>query len=151
MTTISGALPISTSTYDAVAPASSSYAGASYGQSRVAVALASDAGLIASIGGGVGVTTYSAAGLLSSLTQAGAAPSSGDGSEGPSLDQALVASLTPQQGEASLYSVSGGLQNTYTDTSASFASILKDNPAFARTVITDSFNQGIIGTLSTLA
>jgi hypothetical protein len=152
MTSIAATLPISTNTYGSTTPVSPIDAGTRYGQPQQAVTLSYDAGVVATIGGGAAATTYDAAGLLNAFAQAGTAASvDGSGSTAPSLDQDLVAALSPPAQTASLYSVSGGLQSTYSDVTTSFANILKTNPSFAGTVIRDSYNQGIVGTISVQA
>jgi hypothetical protein len=162
MTSISGQPPVgSSSAYPAASPSVSNVAATSnVGLSVTAVSLASDAGVIATLGATSPPSyTYDAKGLLNSLVQAGTAatvPPQESGATSAaaaqsSLDQAVLGSLAGAATNPSLYSVSGGLQAPTVDVSASFASILKADPGAAGTVIGDSLNQGIIGSISTSA
>jgi hypothetical protein len=133
--------------------------------STTAVALASDASVIATLGGSSGSTlVYNAAGVLNELIQAGtsaasssSADSSATGSTGSqaspdSLDQAIVGSLSASPSTSGIYTADGNLQtSSSTDLTSNWASLLKTNPQLATAATADSFDQGIIGTLSTTA
>lgn len=162
MTTISGQPPVGSSSAYAVAPPTVSDVASTsnVGLAATAVSLASDASVIATLGATPPASDlYDAKGLLNSIVQAGTAatvPSQTGGDTSPasaqsSLDQAVIGSLSPATTNSSLYSVSGGLQASTVDVNASFASILKTDPGAAGTVIGDSLNQAIIGSISTSA
>ena len=59
--------------------------------------------------------------------------------------------LTTNTTTSGVYSTSGLLQGLPANTSTNWVTALKANPNLASTVIADSFNQGIVGTLSTVA
>ncbi|GEM_PF-7035816 len=163
MTSISGQSPVgtSTSTYPAASPTGSTVSRtSSAGLSATAVSLSSDAGVIATIGGAGSTSyTYDAAGLLNSLVQAGtdasvsatASAATSAAQAQASTDQAVLGSLSAPATTPSLYTVAGGLQSPTVNVNDSFASILKTNPGLAGTVVGDSYNQGIIASISTSA
>lgn len=131
------------------------------GLAQTAVNLSSEANVVATLGGGSpSAVTYDAAGLLNILIQAGAAPSitqGADNSANPqttarnSTDQSIVNTLSSDSATSGIYSSSGALQGLPSETSANWAGVLKTNPDLAPSVISDSLNQGIVGTLSTTA
>lgn len=131
------------------------------GLAQTAVSLSVTGSIVATLGGGSpSPLTYSAAGLLNSLAQAGTVPSpaqtAGDSSSQQataqySADQSIVSTLASAPTTSGVYNASGLLQGVPSDTSANWASILKTNPGLSSSVISDSINQGAVGTLSTTA
>ncbi len=141
--------------------------------SKTAVTLASDASVIATLGGAAGSTpVYDAAGMLNELVQAGSSATSssstdsstatttdstttsstGTQSSQESLDQAIVGSLSSSPSTSGIYTAGGSLQtSSSTDLTSNWATLLQTNPQLATTAIADSFDQGIVGTLSTSA
>ena len=168
MTTISSALPIYNTDASAGSAAVVSVSKTSDpGLSQIAVSLASDASVVATLdaSSSSASATYSAAGLLNSFVQAGNSAST-DTSTDPSqpstdtdsktaqqsLDQAIVGSLSSSPSTSGIYTSSGALQTLpSTDVTSNWASILKTNPELATTAVADSMNQGIVATLSTSA
>jgi hypothetical protein len=164
MSTISSATSSSLNAYTA---ATTSAAGSTVAKTadaelaQTAVSLSAEASVVATLGGGLSsAVTYDAAGLLNTFTQAGSAPSAtqtADNSANPqaaaqnSTDQGIVSTLPSDPATSGIYSSSGSLNDLPSNVSSNWASILKTNPSLASSVISDSFNQGIIGTLSTTA
>lgn len=164
MTTVSGASP---STFNVSSALTTGSTGnpvtqtSDAGMAQTAVSLSAEAGVVATLGGGgLSPMTYSAAGLLNILTQAGPAPSSTqttDSSTNPqtaaqnSTDQGVVGTLPTNAVTSGTYNSSGALNALSSDLSANWASILKTAPSFSSSVISDSLNLGIVGTLSTTA
>ena len=145
MTTISSSLPAS-AVATPVTVAKTSRAGLP----QLAATLAADASVIATLGGAaVAGATYSAAGLLNSIAQAGA-PSDAGSAAAPATQTSSADAATTAT-DSGLYSAAGVFAAPMTDVSSNFASILKTNPGMAASVISDSFNQGIVGTFSTSA
>lgn len=129
------------------------------GLTSTAVTLSAD-GNIAEMLSGVSASslTYNANGLMSSLVQVATEmlsaqnPSSSSSSStsqtsSPLSSTSTSTSTTPASSSAAgVYNSSGALS-----TNSSWASALKANPALAATVSADTFDQGIVGTLSTTA
>lgn len=158
MTTIAGSPPLSVYGYDTPAPgaAASVAATSDPGLPQAAATLAADAGVVASLGGtSVGGLTYNAAGLLDAIAQAGAAsspPPAGAADPQQSLDQAVAATLPPSPATSGIYTSSGLLQALpAASVTSNWANLLQANPALAGVAIGDSFDQGIVGTISTTA
>lgn len=130
------------------------------GFAQTAVELAANASAIASLGNsGTALQTYDAAGLLNSFAQAGSAPSTSipvpsSGADTQTvgqqlIDQGVVSTLSSDPSTSGIYSSSGTVQNfSAVDNSADWATALKSNPDLAGTVISDSYQQGIIGLLA---
>ncbi len=147
-------LPASNTAANPVAQTSNS------GLVQEAASLSAIGNIVTTLGGGsTSSLTYDAAGLLNTLVQAGTASSSSQttaNSANPasaqnSTDQGIVNTLATSSTASGVYTSSGSLQGLPSNTSATWASALKNNPGLASTVISDSFNQGIVGTLSTTA
>ena len=161
MSTISSVTPSSVYSYNApITNAGSVVQTANAGLAQTAVSLSAEGNIVATLGGGSSSSlTYDAAGLLNSLAQAGTATSSvqtAGNSSNPataqnSTDQGIVSTLTSSPTTSGVYNSSGTLQGLQSNTSANWASALKANPSLASAVISDSINQGIVGTLSTTA
>ena len=121
---------------------------------QTAIDLASAGGMIATLGGSAyAPLTYNAAGLLNTFAQAGTVSSGGSSgtSAQNSTDMAIVDMLPANSVAAGVYNSSGTLQGLPSDTTTNWANALKASPALASTVISDSFDQGIAGTLSITA
>lgn len=156
--------------------------------SSLATSLSSQSAIVASLGGGSGVSVYTPSGLYNSLQQAGAAStaatstSAGSGATTPTTgtgtsttgtgtstaggtpdnttatpptaqqlaDSAIIASLGGSPSTSGIYDGSGTLQSSV-DTSSNWSTILKTNPGLAGTVISASFEQGIVATLNVTA
>lgn len=124
-----------------------------------AVNLASQASIVAILGGSGGTSTYSAAGLLNSFAQAGQAPSvtvpsiGTDTSQVAQLanDAGVVNTLTGSASSAGAYSATGTLQNLSASVTASYADALASNPGLTSTFVGASFNAGIVATINTTA
>jgi hypothetical protein len=161
MTSIASALPASIYSNPADNAGGVSVAKTSNGGlSQTAVTLASDASVIATLGATSGATPiYDATGMLNSLIQAGTSAASSPSNASsdfqnapPSLDQAIVSSLSSSPTTSGIYTADGSLQtSSSTDLTSNWASILHTNPQLAATAIADSFDQGIVGTLSSSA
>jgi hypothetical protein len=158
MTTIPGVTPSSAYGYNAPITSASNVAKTSdSGLAQTAVSLSAAGSIVATLGGGSSSPlTYDAAGLLNSLVQAGTAPTSAQTASTQataqnSTNQGSVSTLSTSPTTSSVYNSSGSLQGLPSNTSANWASMLKANPSLASTVISDSINQGIVGTLSTTA
>jgi hypothetical protein len=157
MTSISGSLPVDANSNIAPAIALPTMLTpvASADLAKTAVSLASDSSVVALLGAnGAASAVYTASGLLDSLAQAGT--SEGVAANSPtappqSLDQSLVALLSTAPAAASMYTAAGGLVSSTPDMTSNFATILKSRPGVAATFIHDSFDQGVVGTISTLA
>jgi len=152
----SGYLPAST---EAGSPLVS---GTNPGLAQTAVSLAANSGVIATLGATSSTfQTYDAAGLLNTIAQSGVAPSTAipvpaSGTDTQSLEQQLLNqgianSLPTNTSPSGIYTSSGTLTSMSSDTSTNWATILKADPSFSGTVISDSFAQGIVGSLSVLA
>jgi hypothetical protein len=156
MTAISASLPATSNSNlitTTAAPAKLSSA-TSADLAQTAVSLASESSVVILLGtGGADSAVYDASGLLDSLKQAGTASGvAGKTQAAPqSLDQGLAGALSATPAATPLYSVAGGLVASGPDVTSNFASILKTDSGVAATVIDDSFNQGIVGTISTFA
>ena len=140
------------------------------GLAQTAADLSSQSGIVATFEAASSSSlTYDATGLLNSLVQAGTliqpalTPTKGlspqvtvqaSASQGvinsfsKELSNTLSSSIPVTSG---LYTASGATEGLSSNVSANWASILKINPNLSSTVISDSFNQGIVGTLSTTA
>lgn len=124
---------------------------------QTSVDLSSTADIIASFGTtGTDVQSYTAAGLLNSISQAGSAPSTSPAIPAPgsdtqsliqqSTDQGIIGTLASDPTTSGIYSSSGMLLSQISS-SSNWATALQANPGAAGTVISDSFAQGIVGTL----
>ncbi|MGA8863264.1 MAG: hypothetical protein WB444_05585 [Gallionella sp.] len=131
------------------------------GLAQSAVSLSVQEGIVATLGGNsASPVTYDAAGLLNALIQAGTPNQSAPTTSNVTSPQAAaqnqvnqdIANALPSSPAASgIYNASGTIQGLPSNTSANWASILQANPDLSSTVIADSVNQGIVGTLSTMA
>lgn len=162
MSTIAGISSLGSSLYNLASTGGTPVAQTNNaGLAQTAVDLAAAGSVVATLGGGASAPlTYDAAGLLNTLVQAGTAPSSvppasSSGSTPQSAqnstDQAILNTLPVNAAAAGVYTPSGTLQALPPDTTANWANALKANPGLAATVAADSFNQGIVGTLSVSA
>jgi hypothetical protein len=140
------------------------------GQSSTAAALSSQAvslsgqsAVVASLGGSTGTAVYSPTGLLSALQQAGtveepvSVPADGSNvdtsnSAQQALDQGVVDTLASSASASGIYSGSGTVGGALSEqASANWAALLKTNPNLASTVISSSFDMGIVSSLNVTA
>jgi len=161
MTTVSNVTPSSVNGYNTLASYSNSVSQTSNsGLVGTATRLSAEANIVATLGNGTASPlTYDATGILNSFVQAGLPTSTSQAGSNPNLqtsaqnstDQSIIYSLTSNSASSGVYNSSGLLQGISSGTTANWTTALKTNPSLAASVITDSFNQGIVGTLSTLA
>lgn len=128
--------------------------------SSQAVSLSSQSAVVASLGGSTGATVYSPSGLLNSLEQAGTVQEQVSAPEqGSNVDTSNTARQALDQGILSTLSTSGsglysgtGASGALSDQAASnWAELLKTNPNLASTVISSSFNMGLVSSLQVTA
>ncbi len=165
MTAIANSLPVSSYGYSSASGSTVATAAVAATSdpslAQTAVTLSANASIAATLAGGTSANSPDdAVELLNAIVQAGT-PSSllsptGTGATSPaaqqSKDQALVGSLPAPSSTSGLYDASGILQSTpSTGVASRWATILKANPDFAGTVMTDALNQGIVGLISTSA
>lgn len=130
------------------------------GLALTAANLSADGSIVATLGGGSSCPmTYDAAGLLNSLTQAEMAPAQAPALNGStaqaaaqySTNQGVLGALSSAASASGVYNSSGSLPAVSANISANWASILAANPGLASSAISAAINQGIVGTLFTLA
>jgi hypothetical protein len=129
--------------------------------SSEAVSLSAQSAVVASLGGSTGATVYSPSGLLNSLQQAGeteepvSTPADGSNVDTTNLaqsalDQGILSSLSTSG--SGIYSGNGTATDGLSAQAASnWADLLKTDPNLAGTVISSSFDQGIVSTLHVTA
>lgn len=118
-----------------------------------AVALAGDEDLVSLLGvpSGAGAT-YNAAGLFNSIANAGVAATPATTPAAPqSLDQQLSNAIGAPASAGPLDALAASQPTGSVDQNANYATILKATPSAASALIADSFNQGIVSTISTYA
>lgn len=136
-----------------VSPASSAAA-----LSSQAVSLSAQSAVVASLGGSTGATVYTPSGLLSTLQQAGAAeepvsvPAEGSNVDTSTtaqqaLNQGIVSTLASSASGSGIYTGAGTVSGLSEQASANWAELLKSNPNLASTVISSSFNSGLVSSL----
>lgn len=136
-----------------VSPASSAAA-----LSSQAVSLSAQSAVVASLGGSTGATVYTPTGLLSTLQQAGAVeepvsvPEEGSNVDTSTtaqqaLNQGIVSTLATSASGAGVYTGAGTVSGLSEQASANWAELLKTNPNLASTVISSSFNSGLVSSL----
>ncbi len=146
--TISGVLPGSAYT------ASTSTARSVPALAELAANLATEGSVVATLGSASGTSpTYNAEGILDAILQAGAtagsaSDASGAGS-GASSTTGQAASAGASSATAGVYDASGTLQAL--NVSTGWTSLLQANPALASTVLADSTDKAIVGSISTTA
>lgn len=135
------------------------------GLAVTAVNLSNDASVIATLGntGSTSLPLYDAAGLLNSLSQAGTQTGASlsvppQGTDISNLtqqveNQAITSVLAASTGQSvpDLYSADGSATGLAPNLATVYAGLLKSDPSLASTVIGDSFNQGIVGSLNVSA
>lgn len=131
--------------------------------SSEAVSLSAQSAVVASLGGSSGASVYTPSGLLDTLSQAGtvaepvAIPKEGsdvDTSNSAQLaaDQGIVSTLAGSAAGSGIYSGAGTVENGLSEQAASnWAELLKTNPNLAGTLIENSFNAGLVGSLQVTA
>ena len=162
MSTVSSLTTSSANGYNTLKPIANPIAKTSNsGLIQAATTLSAEEGVVATFGGAsTSSLTYDAASILNSLVQAGTISSSSStpvsntnppASAANSTNQDIVSTLSTNSEVSGTYNPSGLLQGQAANASTNWATALKANPSLSSTVISDSFNQGIVGTLSTLA
>ncbi|HEV7816389.1 MAG TPA: hypothetical protein VGP06_14990 [Janthinobacterium sp.] len=122
-----------------------------------AVNLSSNASIVSILGGGTGASaTYSAAGLLNTINQAGTTaepvvvPPVGLDTTGVAqlaADAGVVGTLSSSASESGVYTATGTLQNLSATVSANYANILKSNPGLTSTFVSASYNSGLVANI----
>lgn len=136
-----------------VAPATS--AGALSSQ---AVSLSAQSAVVASLGASTGATVYTPQGLLNTLQQAGtveepvSVPEEGSNVDTSTtaqqaLNQGIVSTLATSASGSGIYTGSGAVSGLSEQAAANWAELLKSNPNLASTVISSSFDSGLVSTL----
>jgi hypothetical protein len=136
-----------------VAPASSAAA-----LSSQAVSLSAQSAVVASLGGSTGAAVYTPSGLLSTLQQAGAVeepvsvPEDGSNVDTSTtaqqaLNQGIVSTLASSAFASGIYTGAGTVSGLSEQASANWAELLKANPNLASTVISSSFDSGLVSSL----
>lgn len=135
------------------------------GLAVTAVNLSNDASVIATLGntGSTSLPLYDALGLLNSLSQAGeqtgnSLPVPPQGTNVPNLTQQVenlaitsVLAADTAQSVPDLYSADGSATALAPNLATVYSGLLKSDPRLASTVISDSLNQGIVGSLNVSA
>ncbi|MRW93960.1 hypothetical protein GJ699_28620 [Duganella sp. FT80W] len=125
-----------------------------------AVSLSTQSAVVAALGGSSSATVYTPSGLLNTLQQAGVAsdtiatPESGSDTSSTAQDtqdQAIVSSLSSSTSSSGIYTGTGTVSGLTEQASANWADLLKANPSLASTVISSSYNLGLVSSLSTTA
>ncbi|MYM21562.1 hypothetical protein GTP46_02735 [Duganella sp. FT135W] len=128
-----------------------------------AVSLSAQSAVVASLGGSTGATVYTPSGLLNTLQQAGTVEEpvnvadknnnvDASTSVQQALDQGIVSSLATSAVGSGVYTGTGALSGALSaQASANWAEVLKTNPNLASTLISSSFDQGFVNSLSVTA
>lgn len=138
-----------------VSPASSAAA-----LSSQAVSLSAQSAVVASLGGSTGATVYTPSGLLTALQQAGtveepvSVPEEGSNVDTSTtaqqaLDQGIVSTLATNPSASGIYNSAGTFSGALSEqASANWAELLKTNPNLASTVVSSSYDMGLVNSLS---
>ncbi|NVM79328.1 hypothetical protein FHW83_005167 [Duganella sp. SG902] len=138
-----------------VSPASSAAA-----LSSQAVSLSAQSAVVASLGGSTGATVYTPSGLLTALQQAGtveepvSVPEEGSNVDTSTtaqqaLDQGIVSTLATNPAASGIYNSAGTFSSALSEqASANWAELLKTNPNLASTVVSSSYDMGLVNSLS---
>lgn len=135
------------------------------GLPAAAVNLSNEASVIATLGsvGSTDLPLYDATGLLNSLSQAGVQTGSSltippPGTDVPNLTQQIqnqaissILAAATAQSVPDLYAADGSATGLAPNLTTVYAGLLKSDPNLASTVISDAFNQGIVGSLNVSA
>ncbi len=131
--------------------------------SSEAASLSAQSAVVASLGGSTGAAVYTPTGLLDTLTQAGtvtepvAIPEDGSNVDTSNTaqqvaDQGIVGSRAGSVAESGIYTGAGTPEGALSAQAASnWAELLKTNPDLAGTLIENSVNAGLVGTLQVTA
>jgi hypothetical protein len=130
--------------------------------SSAAVSLSAQSAVVASLGGSTGATVYTPTGLLDTLRQAGTVaepvsiPEEGSNVDTSAtarqaLNQGIVSTLATSASGSGVYTGAGTVSGLSEQASANWAELLKANPNLAGTVIANSFNAGLVGSLQVTA
>ena len=155
--------PVSTApAYQPTVPTVSSTAAGAL--ASTAASLSAQSAVVATLGGNTsGTSVYTPTGLLDSLQQAGtvaepvSVPADGSnvdtsGAAQQALDQGIISTLPSTAATSGVYSGNGVLQGLPSAlASANWAALLSANPGLASTVITDSYNSGLVSLLQVTA
>lgn len=118
-----------------------------------AIALASDASIIVSLGNSIGAdgVTYNAVGVFDSIVDAGTAQNtSTDTTQNQAtqaLDQGVLSSVTSPPTAAGIYNGSGEFTGLDTGLTSQLSALLKSNPGMTDSIVGDLVTQGIVGSL----
>lgn len=119
-----------------------------------AVALAGDADVVTLLGGGNGASaTYNAEGLFNSISNAGksSTASATAAAATPTVAQELAGAINAPANDDALNALAASQPTGTVDQASAYAAILKATPSAAAGVVSDSYNQGIVATISTYA
>lgn len=131
--------------------------------STTAVSLSGQSAVVATLGGWTaGTGMYSAAGLLDTLSQAGVdaepvtVPTKGSDTDSSNaaqqaLNQGIVSTMASSASGSGVYTGAGSVNGLSEQASANWASLLKTNPNLASTVVSASFDSGIVSSLQVTA
>jgi hypothetical protein len=130
--------------------------------SSEAVSLSAQSAVVASLGGTTGASVYTPSGLLDALQQAGqttepiSVPEEGSNVDTSAtaqqaLDQGILSSLASSPSASGVYTGAGTVSGLSAQASANWADLLKANPNLASTVISYSFNAGLVSSLDVTA
>lgn len=130
--------------------------------SSEAASLSAQSAVVASLGGSTGAAVYTPTGLLDTLARAGtvaeplAIPENGSdvdtSNTAQQADRGIVASLAGSAVESGIYTGAGTPEGALSaQAAANWAELLKTNPDLAGTLIDNSFNAGLVGTLQVTA
>ena len=132
--------------------------------SSTAASLSAESAVVASLGGAsTGVSVYTPSGLFDTLQQAGtveepvSVPVDGSGvdtsgSAQQAQDEGIVSSLPSAPSASGAYTGTGAVTGQLSEqAAANWADLLKTNPALAGTVISDSYDAGLVSSLRVTA
>ena len=130
--------------------------------SAQAVSLSAQSAVVATLGGTSGAAVYSPSGLLDALRQAGQTAESisvpeqdsnvdTSGTAQQAQDQGVLSSLASAPAASGVYTGAGTVNGLSAQASANWADLLKANPNLAGTVISYSFDSGLVSSLQVTA
>ncbi|MTV38216.1 hypothetical protein [Duganella radicis] len=131
--------------------------------SSQAVSLSAQSAVVASLGASTGATVYTPSGLLTALQQAGtveepvSVPEEGSNVDTSTtaqqaLDQGIVSTLATNPSASGIYTGAGTVSGALSEqAAANWAELLKTNPNLASTVVSSSYDMGLVSSLSVTA